>query len=93
MLPEIIEFLKDKKILILGFGREGRSSFRYIRKYLPEKEITVADGSEQELPDSFTKGIFGGGNLSNLSDFDVVLKSPGISFKVRALQKARRYRL
>lgn len=81
MLPEIIEFLKDKKILILGFGREGRSSFRYIRKYLPEKEITVADGSEQELPDSFTKGIFGGGYLSNLSDFDVVLKSPGISFR------------
>ncbi|MCH5189560.1 MAG: UDP-N-acetylmuramoyl-L-alanine--D-glutamate ligase [Oscillospiraceae bacterium] len=81
MLPKIIEFLKDKKILILGFGREGKSSFDYIRKYLPEKEITVADGKEQALPDEFTKGIFGEDYLSHLGDFDIVLKSPGIPFR------------
>ena len=81
MLPKIIDFFKDKKILILGFGREGRSSFDYIRKYLPEKEITIADGKEQALPDEFTKGIFGEDYLSHLSDFDVVLKSPGIPFR------------
>ncbi|MCH5170277.1 MAG: UDP-N-acetylmuramoyl-L-alanine--D-glutamate ligase [Oscillospiraceae bacterium] len=81
MLPKIIEFLKDKKILILGFGREGRSSFDYIRKYLSEKEITVADGKEQALPDKFTKGIFGEDYLSHLGDFEVVLKSPGIPFR------------
>lgn len=81
MLPKIIEFLKNKKILILGFGREGQSSFRYIRKYLPEKEITVADGKEQKLPDTFTKGIFGAEYLSHLGEFDVVIKSPGIPFR------------
>ena len=81
MLPKIIEFLKDKKILILGFGREGKSSFDYIRKYLPEKEITIADGKEQALPDEFTKGIFGEDYLSHLGDFDIVLKSPGIPFR------------
>lgn len=81
MLPKIIEFLKDKKILILGFGREGKSSFDYIRKHLPEKEITVADGKEQTIPDKFTKGIFGEDYLSHLGDFDVVLKSPGIPFR------------
>lgn len=81
MLPKIIEFLKDKKILILGFGREGRSSFAYIRKYLPEKPITVADGKEQALPDKFTDGIFGSEYLSHLGEFDVVLKSPGIPFR------------
>lgn len=81
MLPKIIEFLKDKKILILGFGREGKSSFSYIRKYLPEKEITVADGKEQALPDRFTKGIFGEEYLSHLGEFDIVLKSPGIPFR------------
>lgn len=81
MLPKIIEFLKDKKILILGFGREGKSSFSYIRKYLPEKEITVADGKEQTLPDAFTNGIFGAEYLSHLGEFDVVLKSPGIPFR------------
>ena len=81
MLPKIIEFLKDKRILVLGFGREGKSSFDYIRKYLPEKEITVADGKEQALPDEFTKGIFGEDYLSHLGDFDIVLKSPGIPFR------------
>lgn len=81
MLPKIIEFLKDKKILILGFGREGKSSFAYIRKYLPEKPITVADGKEQALPDEFTDGIFGSEYLSHLGEFDVVLKSPGIPFR------------
>lgn len=81
MLPKIIEFLKDKKILILGFGREGRSSFEYIRKHLPEKKITVADGKEQTLPDEFTNGIFGEDYLSHFGDFDVVLKSPGIPFR------------
>lgn len=81
MLPKIIEFLKDKKILILGFGREGKSSFAYIRKYLPEKPLTVADGKEQALPDEFTDGIFGSEYLSHLGEFDVVLKSPGIPFR------------
>lgn len=81
MLPKIIEFLKDKKILILGFGREGQSSFSYIRKYLPEKELTIADGKEQILPDGFTKEIFGENYLDFLGEFDVVLKSPGIPFK------------
>lgn len=81
MLPKIIEFLKDKKILILGFGREGKSSFAYIRKYLPEKPLTVADGKEQDLPDEFTDGIFGSEYLSHLGEFDVVLKSPGIPFR------------
>lgn len=81
MLPKIIEFLKDKKVLILGFGREGRSSFGYIRKYLPEKMLCIADGKEQALPDEFTRGIFGEEYLSHLGEFDVVLKSPGIPFR------------
>lgn len=81
MLPPIIDFLQDKKVLILGFGREGKSSFNYIRKYLPEKELFIGDGKEQVLPDKFTKGYFGEGYLSHLGEFDIVLKSPGIPFR------------
>ena len=33
------EFLKDKKIVILGFGRQGRATFQYIRKHFPNKQI------------------------------------------------------
>ena len=34
MINELINYFKDKKILILGFGREGKSTYKLIRKYL-----------------------------------------------------------
>ena len=43
MKNQIIEFLRNKKILILGFGREGKSSLDFIRRELPEAEVAIAD--------------------------------------------------
>ena len=51
MYKRIIEYIKNKKIAILGFGREGKSSYNLIRKYLPEKEITILDQSKETLKD------------------------------------------
>ena len=42
-MPPIIEELKNKRIAILGFGKEGQSTYHYIRKYLPNQELTIAD--------------------------------------------------
>jgi UDP-N-acetylmuramoylalanine-D-glutamate ligase len=42
-MSQIIQYIKDKKILILGMGREGKSTLAYIRKHLPEKPLTIAD--------------------------------------------------
>lgn len=81
MLPPIIEFLKDKRVLILGFGREGRSSYGYIRKYLPEKPLAVGDGSPQSLDDPNCTLLCGDDYLSHIGEFEVVLKSPGIPFR------------
>ena len=80
MLPPIIEFLKDKTVLILGFGREGKSTYNYIRKYLPQKMLGIADGKEQQIDDKNTVSFFGEDYLSHMGDFDIVIKSPGISF-------------
>lgn len=80
MLPPIIEFLKDKKVLILGFGREGRSTYNYIRKYLPEKLLAIGDGREQKIDDNNVEYYCGEDYLSYIDKFDVVMKSPGISF-------------
>lgn len=81
MLPKIIEYLKDKSILILGFGREGQSSYNYIKKYLPDKELTIADRNSVTVDGENIEIISGDGYLDRVNDFDVVLKSPGISFK------------
>lgn len=80
LLPPIIEFLKDKSVLILGFGREGKSTYNYIRRYLPEKKLTVADGKEQNTDDENVAVVCGENYLDCLGGFDVVIKSPGISF-------------
>ena len=45
MYKKIIEYLKDKNIAIIGFGREGKSSYNFIRKYLPNQHLTILDGN------------------------------------------------
>jgi UDP-N-acetylenolpyruvoylglucosamine reductase len=77
---KIIDFLKDKKIAILGFGREGKSSYRYIRKFLPDKHLTIHDKEFIEMSHPNTTVISGEKYLQNLNDYDIILKTPGISF-------------
>ena len=79
-LSQIIQYIKDKKILILGFGREGKSTYSYIRKHLPEKELFVADMNKPDINDEHVQVIYGEKYLECLGDFDIVFKSPGIAF-------------
>jgi UDP-N-acetylmuramoylalanine--D-glutamate ligase len=76
MFDLILNRLRGKRILILGFGREGKSSFRFVQKYLPEAIVAVADKNEME-------GVkhFGSRYLEAMYDYDIVIKTPGISLK------------
>ncbi len=76
----IIDYVKDKKILILGFGREGKSTYNYLRRHLPEKELTIGDTQKVEIEDSNVRLVYGEDYLKCLGDFDIVFKSPGIAF-------------
>ncbi len=76
----LIDYIKDKKILILGFGREGKSTYNFIRKYLPEKPLTVGDRNTVTLSDDNVSFKCGSDYLENLGDFELVFKSPGIPF-------------
>lgn len=77
---QIIEYIKDKKILVLGFGREGKSTYSYIRKHLPEKHLTIGDKNEPQIDDENVSVIYGEDYLKCLGEFDIVFKSPGIAF-------------
>lgn len=81
MYKEIIEYLKNKKIAILGFGREGKSSYNLIRKNLPLKEITILDQNQDALKNinDNNLNLVCDNYLDKLNDFDIVIKTPGIS--------------
>ena len=76
MFDLILNRLRGKRILILGYGREGKSSLRFVQKYLPEAVVAVADKNEME-------GVqhFGPQYLEAMYDYDIVIKTPGISLK------------
>ncbi|MCL1850552.1 MAG: hypothetical protein FWF70_03990, partial [Bacteroidetes bacterium] len=76
----IIDFIKDKKIAILGFGREGKSSLNFIRNHLPDKQLYIHDKNSIEINDDNVSIVSGENYLQNLNDYDIILKTPGISF-------------
>ena len=49
MYKKIIEELENKKIAILGLGKEGLSTYRFIRRHLPNQELTILDGNTNLL--------------------------------------------
>ena len=77
--------LKNEKILILGFGREGMDNFRFLRKIFPEKVLGVGDQKKIQIPKSKFQKVklhLGKNYLKALKDYDVIIKSPGIPFKI-----------
>ena len=79
----MLEKFKDKRILILGFGREGEDTFRFLRKLFPEKVIGIADKSAKiRKPDKKTKLYLEKNYLKSVKNYDLVIKSPGIPFKI-----------
>lgn len=86
MYSKIIELLENKKIAILGFGVEGRSTYNFIRRHLPLKELTIIDVNDLSndrllKTDNYINIVFGSDYCNNLSNYDLIIKSPGISFK------------
>ena len=87
MINDLIKYFEDKKVLILGFGREGQSTYKLIRKYLKEQKIYISDRREiikdnyDFLKEDNNIEIITGENyLDNLNFYDVIMKSPGIPF-------------
>ena len=80
MYKKIIDKLKNKKIAILGFGREGKSTYKFIRKYLPEMVLYILDKNNIDLDDKNVIKIIGDSYLDNMDSYDYIIKSPGISF-------------
>lgn len=81
MQDKIIDFLNNKNIAILGFGLEGKSTYEFIRKQNKDMFLTIIDRNEVNLDDKNIKVIYGEDYLSNLEQYDIIMKTPGISLK------------
>ena len=46
MYNKIIEKLKNKNVAILGFGKEGKSTYNFIRRHLDLK-LTILDKDKE----------------------------------------------
>ncbi|PCJ59476.1 MAG: UDP-N-acetylmuramoyl-L-alanine--D-glutamate ligase [Planctomycetota bacterium] len=64
---------------LLGYGVEGKSSYRYIRKYFNELKIIVFDDSDEKLPekDNAQKHLLKDW-VKSIGEVDLWIKSPGI---------------
>jgi UDP-N-acetylmuramoylalanine--D-glutamate ligase len=79
----------NNKLLILGFGKEGQSTYHYIRKHFPMIHIGIADKNEDLFKDSQERpmgdGIslhLGPDYLQSLSKYRLIIKSPGVSIPI-----------
>jgi len=85
-LNELKNKLKNKRVLILGFGREGKDNFLFLRKLFPKKVLGIGDQKPLlHLFNGRRKCVIlhcGKNYLKVLKDYDVIIKSPGIPFKI-----------
>jgi len=65
-IPEQFKFLGMETALIAGFGKEGKITQQYLKKYYPKLKIGIADAKE------------GRDYLKKQQDFDIAIKTPGI---------------
>ena len=84
MYKKIIEKFKNKNIAILGFGKEGKSTYNFIRRYSNQK-LTILDkfdiikNNEYLKEDNNLNIITGDNYLNNLEKYDYIIKAPGIA--------------
>ena len=99
MSPKL-DYLEGKAVLILGFGREGASTYKFLRRHFPNKKLDIADiretsaldKSEKRLikQDKFLKLHLGKKYLESLSDYHVVFKTPGIPFRLPEIKETKK---
>ncbi len=79
--------LENKKVLILGFGMEGKSSYRFLSGLSFPLSLSIADKQAakfQEIRDIVGEEIevrVGDSYLDGLDEYDLIIKSPGIPMK------------
>ena len=79
MIEKIEPWIKGKRILLLGYGREGQSTWNVLRRLGTYEALDIADlKAPAALPEDGTVWHTGPDYQKGMDDYDVVFKSPGI---------------
>ena len=79
MIEKIEPWIKGKRILLLGYGREVQSTWNVIRRLGTYEALDIADlKAPAALPEDGTVWHTGPDYQKCMDDYDVVFKSPGI---------------
>ena len=62
-----IDQLRNNSILIMGYGKEGKSAHAFLKKHLPSN--SVIEWTDQSIDSDY---------LSRQHDYDIIIKTPGI---------------
>jgi UDP-N-acetylmuramoylalanine--D-glutamate ligase len=87
--------LENQRVAILGTGREGQAVWRQIRRRFPEKQLSmfsesdIDEGFAREFNPEVDKSHSGPLNVTSLKQFDILIRSAGISPYREELQKLR----
>ena len=93
-----LSFLLDQKVLILGLGREGLSSYKFLRSVFPDLKIILADKKELEKLSPQVQAAIKNDHLVEfrlqdqsfkLTDYQVVIKSAGVSHYLPQVKLAK----
>ncbi len=76
--------LTGKKVLILGYGKEGHSTLNFLNNISVDADITVSDFNPNAfvndalINETGVKTISGDDYLDSINQADIIIKSPGI---------------
>jgi UDP-N-acetylmuramoylalanine--D-glutamate ligase len=99
-VPMTLSELGRCRVLILGLGREGLETYKFLRAEFPRQMLGLADRlpAAQLAPDvahaiaadTAIRTHFGDGYLASLTAYDIVIRSPGVALITPAIQDAIR---
>lgn len=88
-IDDLRPFFDNKRVVILGFGREGKVWLDILTRLKCCKELAIADMNPLEPDFPYIRPICGEHYLEEAAEYDVILQSPGVIIKDRYDEKTK----
>jgi len=78
IIKQLQNYFNNKRVLIMGFGREGKSTYNFLKTHANFAYIAINDSSAITTDEKFyLKDEY----INDINNYDIIMKSPGIALK------------